>query len=49
MFLMGGASHGLGWEDHGGDIELNAGFAKRGTGGNVLVSSGASGEASSES
>lgn len=48
MLLMGGDSLGFGWHDHGGSIELTAGMAKRGTGGDVLVSSGTSWESSSE-
>jgi hypothetical protein len=48
VLIVGGASHGFGWDDHGGSIEINGGGANRGTGGDVLVSSGASGEASSK-
>jgi len=39
VLLMGGESRGLGWHDHGGSIELTAGTARRGTGGDVFVSS----------
>lgn len=49
MLVMGGDSLGSGWEDHGGSIELTAGRARRGTGGEVLVSSGTSSESSSKS
>ena len=42
VLIVGGASHGFGWDDHGGSIEINGGGANRGTGGDVLVSSGAS-------
>lgn len=49
MLVMGGDSLGLGWQDHGGSIELIAGRAQRGTGGEVLVSSGTSSESSSKS
>jgi len=49
VLMMGGESLGLGWHDHGGSIELTAGRARRGTGGEVLVSSGTSSESSSKS
>ncbi len=49
MQVMGGDSLGVGWEDHGGSIELIAGRARRGTGGEVLLSSGLSSESSSKS
>ena len=49
VLVMGGDSLGLGWHDHGGSIEVTAGTARRGTGGNVLVSSGTSSQASSKS
>ena len=49
MQVMGGDSLGVGWEDHGGSIELIAGGARRGTGGEVLLSSGLSSESSSKS
>ena len=49
VIVTGGNSLGLGYDDHGGSIELTAGKARRGAGGEVLVSSGTSSEASSKS